>query len=505
VSDQIPDVGDSGWPARPLAAVVAGATAIAGAAAAWHYSAAGLALAHFDARAHLVVARRILDSLMPGWQQIGAVWLPLPHLLNMLPVQVDAWYRTGASAIAISVLSMAAAAWGFASLVMRTTGSASAAVAGAALLMANPNVLYVQSTPMTEPLLFGTTIVSVALVARWIDEGATGAPHAAGWALVAACLTRYEAWPVSAALVALAGVLALRLGRPAPAALKACATLAAYPAIATLLFMANSRWTTGYWLISSGFYVPENDATGKPALAWEQVLEGVHALSGDATMPMAYLGTGLLVVAFFRSRAHASLALVLALAGAAALPLYAYTQGHPVRVRYSLPLVVACAVISAAGIATLPRRLRAIAALIAVGLTLRQGWPVDHSVPLVTESQRDAGTIVARMQVTEYLRQHYDGRLVMMSMGSLGHYMHDLSHVGLDIRDFLQEGNGEVWVEAMRVGPRGHVGWVAVEQFAEGGDGLFHKSVEDPAFLDGFERVAEGGGVVLYRARSGPH
>jgi hypothetical protein len=93
----------------------------------------------------------------------------------------------------------------------------------------------------------------------------------------------------------------------------------------------------------------------------------------------------------------------------------------------------------------------------------------------------------------------------MMSMGSLGHYMHDLSHLGLDVRDFLQEGNGEVWVEAMRVGPAGHVGWVAVETFAEGGDPLFHKSVADPAFLSGFEPVAEGGGVILYRATSAPH
>ena len=67
----------------------------------------GLTLSHYDARAHLVVARRIFDSLMPGWQQIGGVWLPLPHVLNALPVQVDALYRNGASAIAFSVLSMA--------------------------------------------------------------------------------------------------------------------------------------------------------------------------------------------------------------------------------------------------------------------------------------------------------------------------------------------------------------------------------------------------------------
>ena len=80
--------------------------ALAGAAAAIGYTRAGLALSHYDARAHLVVARRIFDSITPGWEQIGAVWLPLPHVLNALPVQVDLFYRTGWSAIALSVAAL---------------------------------------------------------------------------------------------------------------------------------------------------------------------------------------------------------------------------------------------------------------------------------------------------------------------------------------------------------------------------------------------------------------
>ena len=98
----------------------------------------------------------ILDSLTPGWQQIGAVWLPLPHLLNMLPVQVDALYRTGASGDRdLGASAWRVAAWALARLDRRDAPArASAAVAGAALLVANPNVLYLQSTPMTEPLLF---------------------------------------------------------------------------------------------------------------------------------------------------------------------------------------------------------------------------------------------------------------------------------------------------------------------------------------------------------------
>ena len=41
-------------------------------------------------------------------------------------------------------------------------------------MMLNPNVLYLQSTPMTEPLLFGLTLLAVAATAQWLDES----PHA---------------------------------------------------------------------------------------------------------------------------------------------------------------------------------------------------------------------------------------------------------------------------------------------------------------------------------------
>ena len=49
------------------------------------------------------------------------------------------------------------------------------------LLMANPNLLYLQSTPMTEPLLIGTSLLA-ALHADWVDRrrGAR-TRRAAGW------------------------------------------------------------------------------------------------------------------------------------------------------------------------------------------------------------------------------------------------------------------------------------------------------------------------------------
>ena len=477
---------------------------MAGASAAIYYSSLGLALAHYDARAHLVVARRVLDSLTPGWQQIGAVWLPLPHVLNMLPVQVDAWYRSGASGIAISVLAMALGAGALASLLVRITGSAAASLAGAVLLLANPNVLYLQSTPMTEPLLFGLSLFAVAATASWVDrcDGQSALPSTAapGVALVLVCMTRYEAWAITGAILALTFAVLVRRHTPVSVAIAGILQLALWPIVAIVVFSMNSRWVVGEWFVSGGFFVPENvEAIGHPAVAWRQIREGLAELSAPALTIGGYIGAALMAWSFARSSRRASLVLVVALFAAAALPIAAYVEGHPVRIRYALPLVIASAAAASAGISVLWKPLQWIAAAALVSMTLLQRPPIDHTAPLVLESQREATNMIGRRAITDYLQQHYDGAGIMMSMGSLGHYMHDLSLAGFELKAFLHEGNGEIWRFAM-LQPRHHAGWLIIEGSAEGGDALHHASLR-ARWLDGFEKVAEGGGARLYRAR----
>jgi hypothetical protein len=429
------------------------------------------------------------------------VWLPLPHLLNMLPVQVDAWYRTGASAIGLSVASMALSAWALIRLTTRISGSVVAGAAGAALLLLNPNILYLQSTPMTEPLLLATCLLAVVMTVQWVDAAGIRGTRAAGWSIVAACMTRYEAWPICAALIGLAFVTLLRRGTGPTNSLRRCAALALYPAIAVVLFGANSRWTTGTWFVPAGFFVPENEALGNAALALAQVRESTWRLSGTAWLWPAYAASALIAWTFVRDRSRASVLLVFALAGAVALPWYAYYQGHPLRVRYGLPLVAACAAISAAGIATLLAPLRLLAAAGVIVWVLIQSSPFSARAPMIAEAQRDASNKIGREAVTGYLRQHWDRTTIMMSMGSLAHYMHDLAALDMRIRDFLQEGNEQLWVHASARGPRGFVRWVVIEERAEGGDALYQAAQKNPRFLDGFDRVAEGGGVALYKAR----
>jgi hypothetical protein len=192
--------------------------------------------------------------------------------------------------------------------------------------------------------------------------------------------------------------------------------------------------------------------------------------------------------------------LLLALAGAAALPWYAYVQGHPFRIRYDVPLVAACAALTGAGVSLLWSRLRPIAAALAIAVTVVQAHPLDPAAPMISESQLEAANKTGRRPVTNYLVAHRDRRTIMMSMGSLGHYMQDLSADGFRIHDFLHEGNGDLWNYATG-DPRGLAGWIVIEQQAEGGDSLYLESRRRPEFLAGFEKVAEGGGVALYRAK----
>jgi hypothetical protein len=84
-------------------------------------------------------------------------------------------------------------------------------------------------------------------------------------------------------------------------------------------------------------------------------------------------------------------------------------------------------------------------------------------------------------------------------MGSLAHYMQELSAQGFALADFINEGNGTIWDIALGNGPAPLAGWMLVEEHAEGGDVLAQRIRNDVSFARGMTRVCEGGGVALYR------
>ena len=484
--------------------LLAAAATAAGAIAWVFFLRADLILTHYDAKAHLVVARRVIDNITPGWQQIGAVWLPLPHLIHLFPTQIDFFYRTGMFASMVSIACFGVAAWASARLAITVTQSTLAGAMAVLLLALNPNLLYLQATPMTEPLLLAVSFLVVLWVYEWVIANSDEVPGRLQWMLVAAAWTRYEAWLVIAS-ASIAAVYAMwRRGVPTPTIVRRAGTMTLWPALAIALFLVNSRITVGSWFVTGGFYVPDPTYEGLVLKSLISVWWGTHQMSGYIVEIVALVTAAVFAARALRRAADAALMVPVALLSPAVLPFYAFVSGHPFRIRYMIPVVAACALFAGISIGMLKaRQARALLATALIASLAIESPLWDGSAPLIVEAQLDVPASLNRRAVTECLVREYRDEKILASMASLAHYMHELSQAGLDIADFVNEGNGVIWDTALETGPALHAGWMLVEEEAEGGDILAQTIRRNTHFTRGMTRVCEGGGVALYRRAPG--
>ena len=179
----------------------------------FYYLHQGDLLLYGDAVAHINIARRVFDSLTPGPLQLGTVWLPLPHVL-MIPFILD--HQMWQSGVGGSLVSMAAyvfAVTGVFRLVRDARTFADdkldrgAAWLAAVIFAFNPNLIYVQTTALTEPLyaaLFIWALVYFSDFARNTDSAPPSPARPAllkcGGCIFAASLTRYDGWFLAVAL-----------------------------------------------------------------------------------------------------------------------------------------------------------------------------------------------------------------------------------------------------------------------------------------------------------------
>jgi len=216
--------------------VLAFCMAASGVAILWSWR-HGAMINYGDAIAHLHIARRVFDSRTPRFSELGSVWLPLPHILLLPFVQNYFWWAMGLAGVVPSALACVASCAGIYRLARTWLDRAPAALA-LLFFALNPNLLYLQTTAMTEPLFLCEFIWIVVWLVEWraaLDEEtvADGSnPHSVpssprssiaratrlqiciAIVLVAAIFTRYDGWII--ALTAWSGI-AITLFRRAAA------------------------------------------------------------------------------------------------------------------------------------------------------------------------------------------------------------------------------------------------------------------------------------------------
>lgn len=168
-------------------------SAISATAAWWHFK-QGFTLYYGDAQAHLTIARRIFDSRTPGFFQFGTGWLPLPHALLLPFVGNDEWWQTGLAGVFPGAACFVIGGMFLYAAARRVFQSREVAAAAVLLYALNPNLLYLQSAPMTEPVFLACTMAMLYFTVWYASSQSVLAMLLTAIASNAASLTRYDGW-----------------------------------------------------------------------------------------------------------------------------------------------------------------------------------------------------------------------------------------------------------------------------------------------------------------------
>lgn len=200
-------------------------------------------LLYGDAVAHINIARRVVDSQTPGLLQLGTVWLPLPHLLMVPFIFFNSMWQNGAGGSIPSMIAYVFGVMGIFRLVhgmlevnLRTKAAAGPGAWAAALAYgANPNLIYMQVTAMTESIYLALFIWSVVYFVEFLRSlpkngrakevqektkednvdgqkppGASTSLFRCAWCLAGAELTRYDGWFLAGVMGAVVAAIVLR-------------------------------------------------------------------------------------------------------------------------------------------------------------------------------------------------------------------------------------------------------------------------------------------------------
>src|SRR3989344_7223212 len=154
----------------------------------------GLGLAYNDARSHLNIGRRVVEGLKPGLAQLGSVWLLLPHALMIPTIWNDFMWHSGLAGALISMVSFVGTGLVIYQFLKRLGVGLLGRLIGVLVFVANINILYLQSTAMTELLLIFTMTAGTYELVMWHkEEKILSLIKAAFWIMMAS-LVRYDGW-----------------------------------------------------------------------------------------------------------------------------------------------------------------------------------------------------------------------------------------------------------------------------------------------------------------------
>ena len=166
-------------------------------------------LLYSDAYSHLRVARSVLDGSGLSIAQLGGVWLPLPHLLMLPFIWNDYLWQTGLAGSIPSMLCYLISALYLYLAARALTQDGRASCIGALVFILNPNILYLQTTPLSDLVWLATLTIASYYFIKWAQDDQPKQLILAAASTFLATLASYNGWALFLVLFALILVIGL--------------------------------------------------------------------------------------------------------------------------------------------------------------------------------------------------------------------------------------------------------------------------------------------------------
>lgn len=469
----------------------------------------GYILTYNDAASHLNISRRVIDNLTPGIAQIGTVWLPLPHVL-MLPFAAnDFLWNTGLAGSIVSMAAYVLCVYFVFKLIMLITKSNIGAFMGASIMALNPNLLYLQTTPMTEPLLVAMIMMSLYFFAKYLSSNDFNDLILCGASVALSTLIRYDGWFLFFSMMILLPATVWKLyGRKKMEGV-------------FILFSVSAGFGIFLWVLWNLmiFGDPLYFAFGPySAYAQQRVLKDVGQLPTEGNlfntlyyyfwamvdnngMILLLMAVACLLILPFIIKQKRYLVVILAVLSPIIFNIIALYEGQSAmnvpqalsnpgmfNIRYGLMALPAIAVII--GIICSHNFLRHVVLVLFIFqgyLFIRAGTPVS-----LADGLHGLNDTYYTVEASKWLRENYKGGLILTSLAS-----HDafVNRAQIPMKNYIHEGTRENWTEALRW-PGDTVQYIAALSFPP--DRVYKEIYNNESFKKNYKVIHSYGKFSIY-------
>ncbi len=441
-------------------------------------------LPYADSLSRLNIARKIVDNINPGLAQIGNVWLPLPQLLMLPFIWNDYLWHSGIAGYIMSGSMYILGGYFVFKSAKRISKSSIGAICSLGIFALNINLLYLQTTAMSESIFLCSLAATIYFFLLWFENKKTSYLILAALSVSAMTLIRYEGLALLLPSIPMVFIYSYIQDRKYH---NAEGVIWLYSMLACLGFSLWTLYLTAifgdplYW---KNYYATPQ-ATGGAVAAYTQAKPFIAALwqyftsfiwmIGIIPTLFAGLGTVIMIIMSVKKRSWIFMPLLLPLSiflfmvltlqrnTPIVQPDLTWTNilnpqtshGTGFNIRYGLLLLPWVAIMSSY---IFRFRIRALNVLLFMLMLVQfhTYWSPDYTV-MYKIPDRIAPKPYTNF--TSWIQKNHDGGKILISAGSMEDQMFQ---TGFNYSTFIHEGAGKYWTESLD-NPSRYAKWVVID------------------------------------------